>query len=161
MGSILTKFGFCRHIFVKNSPVIKFDPLNAKLNPICYLLALLGTHYILHVSRIRVKGNPSSGNRACWRRDRHDAANTRLSLLRKGAYKRVYFAVRQTVEMQGTVKLDTTSRSFSVMSSYITILNKIGQKLWTVYTETQMRSRAIFYAEIISVNNVWVTHSMY
>jgi len=31
------------------------NPLNAKLNPICHLLALLGTHPILHVSRIRVK----------------------------------------------------------------------------------------------------------
>jgi len=29
--------------------------LNAKLNPICHLLALLGAHPILHVSRIRVK----------------------------------------------------------------------------------------------------------
>ena len=32
-----------------------FNPLNAKLNPICHLLALLGAHHILHVSRIRVK----------------------------------------------------------------------------------------------------------
>jgi len=31
------------------------NPLNAKLNPICHLLALLGAHHILHVSRIRVK----------------------------------------------------------------------------------------------------------
>jgi len=31
------------------------DPLNAELNPICQLLALLGAHPILHVSRIRVK----------------------------------------------------------------------------------------------------------
>ena len=30
------------------------NPLNAELNPICYLLALLGAHLILHVSRIRV-----------------------------------------------------------------------------------------------------------
>jgi len=30
-------------------------PLNAKLNSICHLLALLGAHHILHVSRIRVK----------------------------------------------------------------------------------------------------------
>jgi hypothetical protein len=29
--------------------------LNAELNPICHLLALLGAHHILHVSRIRVK----------------------------------------------------------------------------------------------------------
>jgi len=27
---------------------------NAQLNPICHLLALLGAHRILHVSRIRV-----------------------------------------------------------------------------------------------------------
>ena len=31
-----------------------FNPLNAELNPICYLLALLA-HHFLHVSRIRVK----------------------------------------------------------------------------------------------------------
>ena len=31
-----------------------FNPLNAELHPICYLLALLGAHPILHVSRIRV-----------------------------------------------------------------------------------------------------------
>ena len=30
------------------------NPLNAELNPICYLLALLAYHF-LHVSRIRVK----------------------------------------------------------------------------------------------------------
>ena len=32
-----------------------FNPLKAELNPICYLLALLGIHHFLHVSRIRVK----------------------------------------------------------------------------------------------------------
>jgi len=31
------------------------NPLNAELNPICHLLALLGTHHILHINRIRVK----------------------------------------------------------------------------------------------------------
>jgi hypothetical protein len=30
------------------------NPLNAELNPICFNLALLGAHHILHVSRIRV-----------------------------------------------------------------------------------------------------------
>ena len=32
-----------------------FNPLNSELNPICYLLALLGAHHFLHVSRMRVK----------------------------------------------------------------------------------------------------------
>jgi hypothetical protein len=31
------------------------NPLNAELNFICHLLALLGVHHFLHVSRIRVK----------------------------------------------------------------------------------------------------------
>jgi hypothetical protein len=31
------------------------NSLNIKLNPICHLLALLGAHRILHISRIRVK----------------------------------------------------------------------------------------------------------
>jgi len=34
--------------------VSTLNPLNAELNPICHLLALLGAHQILHVSRIRV-----------------------------------------------------------------------------------------------------------
>ena len=33
----------------------ELNPLNPELNPICYLLALLGAHHFLHVSRIRVK----------------------------------------------------------------------------------------------------------
>jgi hypothetical protein len=33
------------------------NPLNAESNPICHLLALLGAHLILHVSRISVKKN--------------------------------------------------------------------------------------------------------
>jgi len=31
------------------------NPLNANLNPICHLLALLGAYHIFHISRIRVK----------------------------------------------------------------------------------------------------------
>ena len=31
------------------------NPLNPELNPICYLLALLGAHHFLHVRSIRVK----------------------------------------------------------------------------------------------------------
>jgi len=34
----------------------QINPLNVELNPICYLLALLGAHHFLHVSRIRVNG---------------------------------------------------------------------------------------------------------
>ena len=34
---------------------VEFNPLKPELNPICYLLALLGAHHFLHVSRIRVK----------------------------------------------------------------------------------------------------------
>jgi len=34
--------------------VNKINPLNAELNPICHLLALLGAHHILHIGRIRV-----------------------------------------------------------------------------------------------------------
>jgi hypothetical protein len=30
-------------------------PLHAKLNPVCYLLALLVAHHIFHVSGVRVK----------------------------------------------------------------------------------------------------------
>jgi len=34
---------------------LAFNPLKPELIPICHLLALLGAHHFLHVSRIRVK----------------------------------------------------------------------------------------------------------
>ena len=43
---------------VCDSPVVEFvniNPLNAELNPICHLLALLGGATIVVVSRLRVK----------------------------------------------------------------------------------------------------------
>ena len=33
---------------------LHFNPSNAKLNPVCLLLALLAAHRILHLSRVRV-----------------------------------------------------------------------------------------------------------
>jgi hypothetical protein len=35
--------------------VMHLNTLNAQLNPICHLLALLEAHHILHVSRLRVE----------------------------------------------------------------------------------------------------------
>jgi hypothetical protein len=70
----------CAKIKKKNNSGAKglintnIKPLNAELNPISCLLALLGTHHILHVSRIRVKGTsptrfgtsaPSCGRTKC------------------------------------------------------------------------------------------------
>jgi hypothetical protein len=37
--------------------LLAINPLNAELNPICHLQALLEAHHILHVSRIRVKNS--------------------------------------------------------------------------------------------------------
>jgi len=42
------------HLSVRDL-VSAVNPLNAELNPTCCLLALLGVHHFLHVSRIRVK----------------------------------------------------------------------------------------------------------
>ena len=52
------------------------NPLNAELNPICHLLALLGAHHILHVSRIRVNNCPKRCDVAelAWPRWREVAA---------------------------------------------------------------------------------------
>jgi folylpolyglutamate synthase/dihydropteroate synthase len=40
------------------------EPFNPELNPICHLLALLGAHHILHISRIKVNtGSNGKGTR--------------------------------------------------------------------------------------------------
>ena len=43
------------HCDVGKNIINYINPLNAELNPICCLLALLGAHHFLHVSRKRVK----------------------------------------------------------------------------------------------------------
>jgi hypothetical protein len=45
-------FFFKREVLSKCSIL---NPLKAELNPTCHLLALLGAHTILHISRIRAK----------------------------------------------------------------------------------------------------------
>jgi hypothetical protein len=44
---------------------IRVNPLNAELNPICHLMALLGAHHILHVSRISVNPLNAELNPIC------------------------------------------------------------------------------------------------
>ena len=47
------RYSFIADIFIYLP--FDFNPLNPELNPICYLLALLGAHHFLHVGRLRVK----------------------------------------------------------------------------------------------------------
>jgi hypothetical protein len=42
------------------------NPLNAELNPVCHLLALLGAHHIQHISGIRVKDSHEVGKVVFW-----------------------------------------------------------------------------------------------
>jgi len=49
---VWAQYDFLQPLFCIDLPI---NPLNPELNPICYLLALLGAHHFLHVSRIRVK----------------------------------------------------------------------------------------------------------
>ena len=53
MSQIKPAYAVATHFFK-----IHFNPLNAELNPICHLLALLGAHHILHVSGLRVNNIP-------------------------------------------------------------------------------------------------------
>jgi len=47
----------CIYVFYYRQQMEKsgqFNPLNAELNPICHLLALLGAHHIFHVRELKV-----------------------------------------------------------------------------------------------------------
>ena len=63
-SSVAVDSKFCRcdtvvlgacFLSLQRSVGVCLNPLNAELNPISYLLALLGAHHFLHISRIRVK----------------------------------------------------------------------------------------------------------
>jgi len=48
-------FGPKRGEVTRERRKLHINPLNAELNPICHLLALIGTHHIVHISGVRVK----------------------------------------------------------------------------------------------------------
>ena len=50
------------------------NPLNAELNPICHLLALLGAHHIFHVSGLRVKAHLGYNLKMALCKPKHVAA---------------------------------------------------------------------------------------
>ena len=54
-----TGFSICLYmmslLWRDSEEFLPINPLNPELNPICYLLVLLGAHHFLHVSRTRVK----------------------------------------------------------------------------------------------------------
>jgi hypothetical protein len=56
-----------------------FKGLNAKFNPICHLLALLGAHHILHVGRIRVNIVASRGRPTVRRGEGRNVDSTTLT----------------------------------------------------------------------------------
>ena len=49
------KLNYSDFLFRQQKDLHLINPLKPELNPICNLLALLGAHHFLHVSRIRVK----------------------------------------------------------------------------------------------------------
>jgi hypothetical protein len=57
----------CRYLIVSTYVVRNpLNPLNAKLNPTCHVLVLLGTHTILDLSRIRVTAVSTVDTFASW-----------------------------------------------------------------------------------------------
>ena len=70
----------------------RINPLNAKLNPICYLQALLEAHHILHVSRIRVKSVVQS-------HDKGAAVGNRIERLTVVAYVIISVKCKQDAKL--------------------------------------------------------------
>jgi hypothetical protein len=65
-----------------------FNPLNAELNPICHLLALLGAHHILHVSDIRANPVPQRARRTETRKVTCRSLKVFVSVYRNSLYDR-------------------------------------------------------------------------
>ena len=56
-------FNYCFHIQLLLQNNTHINPLNAELNPVSHLLALLGTHHIFHVNGLRVKSQQKEQKR--------------------------------------------------------------------------------------------------
>jgi hypothetical protein len=63
------------------------NPLNAELNPICHLVALLRAHPIFHISRIKVKSSLLYGSET-WRlteNNKKRVEDTEMDVLRRSS----------------------------------------------------------------------------
>jgi hypothetical protein len=70
------------------------NPLKAKLNPICHLLALVGVHHILHISRIRVNNNKCHYGFISVARYKQDATFANSLLADSSHFLIIYFYLR-------------------------------------------------------------------
>jgi len=66
------------------------NPLKAELNPICYLLALLGAHHFLHVSRIWVNAQEAKMIRN-FKNAKQKLLKTKTAIWFKKIYKNVSY----------------------------------------------------------------------
>ena len=100
---------------------IKLNPLNAKLNLICHLLALLAAHHILHVSRISF--NTYCFLRQQWLRDW-------TSLLYQVTYLLIYLLTpwcRVLPEQLPSLQLVKKFPAFHGTRRFITALTRVRQ----------------------------------
>jgi hypothetical protein len=80
--------------FSKQTQYSEINPLNAEINPIRHMLALLGAHHILHVSRIRVNMRVKRS----IRKDKRNWINKQVKLAegeKKGNIKELYNITRK------------------------------------------------------------------
>ena len=105
--------------FLSISSKMAFNPLNAELNPICHLLTLLGTHHILHVSRIRVK-HPATRRGRAWKEANvahfKIISITRFKRLRQGCTNIGYQVVVATTFMCGVAPDIGRSSGWTLLS---------------------------------------------
>jgi hypothetical protein len=76
-----------------------FNPFNAKLNPICHLLALLEAHHILYISRIRVNMIPS------YIKTEFDNPKKFKVVLQKFLYKNSFYSLDEYFKLQKKLKI--------------------------------------------------------
>jgi len=106
-----------RNKIMKCCANIYLNPLNAELNPICHLLALLGAHHILHVCRIRV--NPPMPKKGSGFQIRQYQSRIHFSFTKRHTHKKIQMIRIRNVPLQKEGKTKQDSIQSPLTSSSI------------------------------------------
>ena len=116
-----------------NGPIL--NPLNPELNPICYLLALLGAHHFLHVSRIRVNVYDDNSVRTLFTQCLTEGSNYQMIGIRMHIHLQDSLGVRQHCQtVSACYVLVHLQETLSAWHGVVTVLR-------TVHTGTLTHKR--------------------
>ena len=115
------------------------NPLNAELNPIRHLLALVGVRHIVHVSRIRVNSLQLKNSYQRTSSTSYRTPRNKQAAFPEDATRKLH---KQIVFRKGTNRLQPLNADTSLLSHYLSCISLVLALCTDMYIVTSKHTRS-------------------